>query len=47
VNNIKMNLIKIGHGDVEWIKVAHDRVHLLVVANMTLKCGFLIRQGNS
>jgi hypothetical protein len=47
VNNIKINLIKIGHGDVEWIKVAHDKVHWLVVANMTLKCEFLTRQGNS
>jgi hypothetical protein len=42
-----VNPIKIGHEDVEWIKVAHDRVQLLVVANMTLNCGFPKREGNS
>ena len=46
-NNIKMNLIKIGCEDVEWFKVARDRVQCLVVANMAVNVGFHKRQGNS
>jgi len=42
-----MNLIKTGCEDVEWLKVAHDRVQCLVVANVALNFGFHKRQGNS
>ena len=45
-DNIKMNLIKMGCEDVEWIKVAHDRVQWLGVPKITVNFGFHKRQGN-
>ena len=42
-----MNITKIGCEDVEWFKVAHDRVQCFVVANMAVNFGFHKRQGIS